>query len=120
MYLRRPDFSIRRCKVCSVMWCDPLRFDASFNPDNEDAYLEVDDAIAAENAGRVSFTRAHAPASSHARMVEIGCMHGDFVEQARAGGYDARLPKGAQDFSAATVGKLAEALGYEVIDPKWR
>ena len=38
----------------------------------------------------------------------------------RAGGYDARLPKGAQDFSAATVGRLAEALGYEVIDPKWR
>ncbi|MDW4549967.1 cupin domain-containing protein [Defluviimonas sp. D31] len=38
----------------------------------------------------------------------------------RAGGYDARLPKGAADVAAATVGRLAEMLGYEVIDPKWR
>lgn len=38
----------------------------------------------------------------------------------RAGGYDARLPKGAADFAGATFGRLAEMLGYEVIDPKWR
>lgn len=38
----------------------------------------------------------------------------------RAGGYDARLPKGAADLAGATVGRLAEMLGYEVIDPKWR
>lgn len=104
MYLSRPDFSIRRCNVCSVMWCDPLRFDASFNPDNEDAYLEVDDAIAAENASRVTFTQQHAPASSHPRMVEIGCMHGDFVQKARAAGYDALgldLSQTAVDHAAA-------------------
>ena len=38
----------------------------------------------------------------------------------KAGGYDARLPKGAADFASATVGRLAEMLGYSVIDPKWR
>lgn len=37
-----------------------------------------------------------------------------------AGGYDARLPMGAADFASATVGRLAEMLGYKVIDPKWR
>lgn len=89
VFMQRPEFSIRRCGACSTLWCDPLRFNDTFNPDNEDAYLEVDDAIAAENALRVEFVEAHAPPSSHERLVEIGCMHGDFVEQARHRGYDA-------------------------------
>lgn len=38
----------------------------------------------------------------------------------RAGGYDARFPKALADFGAATLGRLAEGLGYQVIDPKWR
>ena len=38
----------------------------------------------------------------------------------RAGGYDARIPKGFADFGGATLGRVAEALGYEVIDPKCR
>ena len=36
------------------------------------------------------------------------------------GGYDARLPKAMADFGNATMGRLAEAMGYSVIDPKWR
>lgn len=36
-----------------------------------------------------------------------------------AGGYDARLPKVLADFGSATFGRLAEALGYEVIDRKY-
>ena len=35
------------------------------------------------------------------------------------GGYDARIPKFAADFAGATFGRLGEALGYKVIDPKW-
>ncbi|NNK78478.1 MAG: cupin domain-containing protein [Litoreibacter sp.] len=38
----------------------------------------------------------------------------------RAGGYDARMPKGLADLAGATVGRLAEMLGHAVIDPKWR
>lgn len=38
----------------------------------------------------------------------------------RAGGYDARLPKAVQDAAGATLGRLAEAMGYSVIDPRWR
>lgn len=37
-----------------------------------------------------------------------------------AGGYDARIPKPMADFGGATFGWLAERLGYQVIDPKWR
>ncbi len=69
------------------MWCDPLRFDDAFNPDDEAAYLEVDDAIGAENAGRLDFTRDHAPPATHPRLVEIGCMHGDFVDRSQRAGY---------------------------------
>lgn len=36
------------------------------------------------------------------------------------GGYDARLPKAVADFGNATMGRLAEAMGYSVVDPKWR
>ena len=38
----------------------------------------------------------------------------------RAGGYDARVPKPIADFGSATLGRLAEALGYHIIDPKWQ
>lgn len=37
-----------------------------------------------------------------------------------AGGYDARMPRSFADFGGATAGRLAEILGYSVIDPKWR
>ena len=39
---------------------------------------------------------------------------------ARAGGYDARVPKPIADFGGATFGWLAEKLGYQIIDEKWR
>ncbi len=103
VYLQRPRFVVRRCQRCTTMWCDPLRFNETFNPDNEDAYLEVDDAIAAIDtlAARpeVDATRLYI----HPRLVEIGCMHGDFIEQARRAGYDALgldLSKTAVDYAA--------------------
>lgn len=103
VYLQRPRFVVRRCQRCTTMWCDPLRFNDSFNPDNEDAYLEVDDAIAAENADRVAFVGQFAPSHTHPIMAEIGCMHGDFVEQANRLGYQATgydLSETAVDWAA--------------------
>lgn len=35
------------------------------------------------------------------------------------GGYDAKLPNRVQDILAATLGTLAEALGYQAIDPRF-
>ncbi len=35
------------------------------------------------------------------------------------GGYDARLSVGAQDFLSATLGRLAEALGYRAVYPRF-
>lgn len=35
------------------------------------------------------------------------------------GGYDASLPIPAQNFLAATLGRLAEALGYKGVDPRY-
>ena len=35
------------------------------------------------------------------------------------GGYDAKLPRWVQDMLAATLGSLAEALGYRAIDPQF-
>jgi 2-polyprenyl-3-methyl-5-hydroxy-6-metoxy-1,4-benzoquinol methylase len=72
------------------MWCDPPRFDDRFRPDDEQAYLEVEPTVAAENRERLSLVAAWAAPTSHARLVEVGCMHGDFVRQASAAGYRAR------------------------------
>jgi SAM-dependent methyltransferase len=77
------------------MWCDPLRFDEAGQSDAEaavtaeDAYLSVDDTIHGENAERLALLREAAPPGTHPRLLEIGCMHGDFVAQARSVGYDA-------------------------------
>lgn len=38
---------------------------------------------------------------------------------ARHGGYDASLPASAQDFIAATLGRLAEAIGYRAVYPQF-
>jgi hypothetical protein len=35
------------------------------------------------------------------------------------GGYDASLPVSAQNFLCATLGRLAEALGYKGVDPRY-
>lgn len=37
----------------------------------------------------------------------------------RYGGYDASVPVGMQNFLAATLGRLAESLGYKAVDPKY-
>jgi SAM-dependent methyltransferase len=90
VHLHRPRFEIRRCPHCAVLWCDPTRFDEDFHPDNEAAYLEVEATIHTENADRLQQLIRHAGPESHPRLLEVGCMHGDFVYQARGAGYDAR------------------------------
>lgn len=35
------------------------------------------------------------------------------------GGYDSSISPGVQDFIAATLGRLAEALGYRAVHPEW-
>jgi 2-polyprenyl-3-methyl-5-hydroxy-6-metoxy-1,4-benzoquinol methylase len=97
--LTRPRYQVRQCPRCRVMWCDPTRFSESFNADNEDAYIEVEDTISNENRGRLDFLLRHAPPASHPRAVEIGCMHGDFVRQMREAGYEG----GGLDLSESAV-----------------
>lgn len=89
IHLQRPTFAIRRCPHCSVLWCDPLRFHATINPDDEAAYLVVQSKVHTENAKRLDHLFRHAPVDSHPQLVEVGCMHGDFVKQARDAGYRA-------------------------------
>lgn len=89
VHLHRPRFEVRRCPHCAVLWCDPTRFSDDFNPDNEAAYLEVEATIQRENAARLTELLRHVAPSSHPRLLEIGCMHGDFVYQARAAGFEA-------------------------------
>jgi len=90
VHLHRPRFAVRRCPHCAVLWCDPTRFDADFNPDDEQAYLEVEATIHTENAARLEQLTRYAGPDTHPRLLEVGCMHGDFVYQARGAGYDAR------------------------------
>jgi 2-polyprenyl-3-methyl-5-hydroxy-6-metoxy-1,4-benzoquinol methylase len=88
--LRRPRFLVRRCPRCHVMWCDPPRFDDRFRPDDERAYLEVEPTVVAENRERLALLSTWAGPATHGRLVEVGCMHGDFVRQAAAVGYRAQ------------------------------
>jgi SAM-dependent methyltransferase len=93
--MERERFEIRGCPRCATLWCDPLRLEDEpvaeddDAPPIEDTYLSVDDTIQAENSERLELLQEVAPARTHPRLVEIGCMHGDFVEQARRAGYDA-------------------------------
>lgn len=89
VHLQRPRFAIRRCPHCAVLWCDPTRFDEQFNPDNEAAYLSVETTVRAENAARLHQLLRHAQPATHPRLLEVGCMHGDFVYQARGAGFEA-------------------------------
>jgi SAM-dependent methyltransferase len=99
VHLQRPRFSVRRCPHCRVLWCDPTRFDEQFKPDNEAAYLSVEATIHAENAARLHHLMRYAGPDSHPRLLEVGCMHGDFVYQARGAGYEAC----GADLSASAV-----------------
>lgn len=85
--LRRPRFSVRRCPRCRVLWCDPRRFDERFRPDDEQAYLDVGSTVSRENRERLALLGGWISPVTHRRVLEIGCMHGDFVQQATAAGY---------------------------------
>jgi SAM-dependent methyltransferase len=114
--LRRPRFLVRRCPQCGVMWCDPPRFDEQFRPDDEQAYLEVEPTIVAENRDRLALLSAWASPGTHPRLVEVGCMHGDFVGQAAAAGYRAQ----GLDLSGTAVAEAARRrpglVGYGTLD----
>ena len=101
--LRRPRFSVRQCPRCRVMWCDPPRFDDRFRPDDEEAYLEVEPTVVSENRDRLALLSAWAGPGTHGRLVEVGCMHGDFVGQAAAAGYRAQ----GLDLSTTAVAEAA-------------
>ncbi len=103
VFMHRHAFAIRRCPTCTTLWCDPLRFDGGFAPDNLAAYLAIDEIVRAENEERLALTRSVAPPQTHPELCEVGCMHGDFVERAARAGYDAfglDLSKTATDWAA--------------------
>ncbi|MCA9681820.1 MAG: class I SAM-dependent methyltransferase [Myxococcales bacterium] len=116
VHLARPNFAVRRCPHCTVLWCDPKRLDDDFHADNEAAYLEVEATIHAENLARLQALLHHVSPASHRRLLEIGCMHGDFVYQARAAGFAA---EGA-DLSASAVEeanrRMPGAVRYGTLD----
>lgn len=89
VHLERPRFKVRHCPHCKVLWCDPTRFGSEFNADDEAAYLEVEATVHQENAARLDALERHANAQTHPRVLEVGCMHGDFIYQARSAGYAA-------------------------------
>jgi 2-polyprenyl-3-methyl-5-hydroxy-6-metoxy-1,4-benzoquinol methylase len=97
--LRRPQYVVRRCPHCTVLWCDPARLDEHFHACDEQAYLEFAAVSAHENALRLDLLSRYAPASSHPDLIEIGSMHGNFVAQARERGYRAT----GYDLSQAAV-----------------
>lgn len=66
-----------------------------------------------EPLGKISLDRLGLP-KHPMKFAAAGRMLG------KHGGYDARLPKGVSDFANATLGRVAEMMGYDVIDPKWR
>jgi 2-polyprenyl-3-methyl-5-hydroxy-6-metoxy-1,4-benzoquinol methylase len=90
VHLHRPRFLVRRCPHCAVLWCDPTRFDEVFEPDAEADYLALEATVHAENTARLHHLTKHVAPSGHPRLLEVGCMHGDFVYQARAAGFEAR------------------------------
>lgn len=89
VHLPRPRFVVRRCPHCLVLWCDPTRFGGRFDSDSEADYLALEATVHAENAARLDHLGKHVSPSSHPRLLEVGCMHGDFVYQARAVGFEA-------------------------------
>ncbi|MEM7142421.1 MAG: class I SAM-dependent methyltransferase [Actinomycetota bacterium] len=103
--LTRPDYEVRRCLQCQVMWTDPLRFHDDFNASEESVYLSVDDTIRSENTRRLETLMRFVTPDSHPSAVEIGCMHGNFVAQMREAGFGAR----GLDLSSSAV-EAAETL----------
>lgn len=101
--LKRNKFVARKCSNCHVIWCDPLRYDAEFHPSDEQAYLKVTDSGMKGNEKKLHLLYSFAPPHSHSRLLEVGCMHGLFLSQARGKGYNVS----GLDLSASAV-KLAQ------------
>lgn len=90
VHLQRPRFAIRRCPHCTVLWCDPTRFDEPLERDDEREYLSTEATLHTENATRLHHLLRHATPESHPRLLEVGCSHGEFIDQARGAGFEAR------------------------------
>ena len=88
--LTQPKFVIRACPHCEVLWCDPLRFDETFKKSNEGAYLATSHIALKTNRKKVSALIKHAPPERFPKLLEIGCMHGDFLLQTKSHGYDVK------------------------------
>lgn len=116
VHLQRPRFEVRRCPHCQVLWCNPTRFSEDFNPDNEAAYLAVESTIHSENAARLQQLLRHAPPASHPRLLEVGCMHGDFVYQARASGYEAHGADLSETAVAEANRRMPGAVSLRTLD----
>ena len=67
----------------------------------------------AESEGRIALDKAGLP-KNPLKFAATGRIF------ARGGSYDARFPKVAQDVGAATMGRLVQALGVDMIDPEFR
>lgn len=119
VHLERPGFVVRRCPHCTVLWCDPTRFDDSFNPDNEDAYLEVESTIHAENAARLHHLLHHVQPESHPKLLEVGCMHGDFIYQARGAGFEAEGADLSETAVAEANRRMPGAVKLATLDEGW-
>jgi len=87
------------------MWCDPLKFEERFHRSDEETYLHfAETTTKADNSARLDLLVEHAPAATHRQLLEIGCMHGDFLVQARDRGYEvAGLDLSPSAVSAAYV-----------------
>lgn len=116
MHLQRSRFSIRRCPHCAVLWCDPTRFSEDFNPDDEAAYLEVEATVHEENAARLHQLLHYVSPSTHPRLLEVGCMHGDFIYQARAAGFEARGADLSETAVAEANRRMPDAVRLTTLD----
>ena len=80
VHLARPEFGVRRCPHCAVLWTDPLtRADAR----ETTAALTLDPP----DAGELRRLLRHVEPTSHPRLVEVGSRRGDFLHAARAAGF---------------------------------
>lgn len=99
-----------------MLWCDPTRFDEQFHGEDEDAYLSVESTIHAENHARLKCLVRHATPDRHPNLLEVGCMYGDFIYQARVAGYDARGVDLSETAVAEANRRLPGAVEYGTLD----
>lgn len=114
VHLQRPRFAIRRCPHCTVLWCDPIRFDEALGQDDEQANLSTEATLHTENATRLHHLLRHTKPEVHPRLLEVGCSHSDFIDQARGAGFEAR-DVAALD-SSITDDSLDVVAAFDVIE----